>query len=203
MALPTTIPCKVSSESAGYVTMSAVTRVDAPLNELAAKILGVCGKDPDRVSSILQRGTLVSGDTRFRWQPLQASDEELTALLGRFPDHDPDLTFDASRCVRMEFRGGRGDFEITREAGQQRRFFRRRVFWDEAMALVESLSPRCQRYSYSDEADVFAAELTAPARETLRRVAALLRYTSLEAQLRVLPPGCVSLFVPRRAESGR
>ena len=181
--------------------MSAVTRIDLPLLELAAKILGVCGKDPGRVASILRRGTLVSGDARYRWQPLHASDGELAALLGRFPDHDPDLAFDASCCIRMEFRGGRGEFEITREAGQRRRLFRRKTFWDEALVLVESLSPRCLRYSYSDEADVFVADLTAPARETLGRLGALLRYTSLEAQLRVLPPGRVSLIVRRDADS--
>lgn len=183
--------------------MTAVTRVDISLHELAAKILGVCGKDPGRVSSILLRGTLVSEDARYRWHPLQPTDEELTALLGRFPDHDPDLPFDATRCVRMEFRGARGQFEIAREVGQQRRLLRRKAFWGEALALVEGLSPRCHRYSYSDEADVFVADLTAAARETLRRLGSLLRYTSLQAQLRVLPPGRVALFVPRQRNAGR
>ncbi len=182
--------------------MSAVTRVDISLHELVAKILAICGKDPGRVSGILLRGSLVSEDARYRWQPLEPTDEELTALLGRFPDHDPDLPFESSRCVRMVFRGGRGEFEITREIGQQRRLFRRKAFWGEAVALVESLSPRCDRYSYSDEADVFVADLTAAARETLRRLGALLRYTSLEAQLRALPPGRVALLVPRQRSAG-
>ena len=199
MALPAIIPCKVSSESAGYVTVSAVTRVDVPLDQLAAKILGICGKDPARISSILFRGALVQGDARYRWQSLQASDDELAALLDRFPDHNPDQDFDGSRCARMEFQGGRGEFEITREVGQQRRLFRRKAFWEEALALIQTLSPRCERYSYSDEADVFVADLTAEARESFRRLGPLLRFTSLEAQLRSLPAGRVSLFVRRSA----
>ena len=179
--------------------MSSVARVDVPLDELAAKILGVCGKDPSRISSILLRGALVKGDARYRWQPLQASDDELATLLDRFPDHKPDLEFDGSRCVRMEFRGRRGEIEITREVGQQRRLFHRKAFWADALALVQTLSPRCDRYSYSDEADVFVADLTAEARESFRRLGPLLRFTSLEAQLRSLPAGRVSLFVRRSA----
>ena len=198
MALPATISCKVSSESAGYLTMSAVTRVDVPLDDLAARILGICGKDPRRVAGILRRGALVSGDIRYRWQPLQPLDEDVAALLQRFPDHDPDLELDAPLCFRMVFRGPRGEFEITREAGQQRRFLRRRAFWDEAVKLIATLSPRCQRHSYSDGADVFAADLTPGSRATLRALGSRLRYTALAAQLRNLPPGRVMLFVERR-----
>ena len=178
--------------------MSAVTRVDVPLDDLAARILGICGKDPRRVAGILRRGALVSGDIRYRWQPLQPLDQDVAALLQRFPDHDPDLELDASLCFRMVFRGPRGEFEITREAGQQRRFLRRRAFWDEAVKLIATLSPRCQRHSYSDGADVFAADLTPGSRATLRALGSRLRYTALAAQLRNLPPGRVLLFVERR-----
>lgn len=179
--------------------MSAVTRVDVPLDHLAARILGVCGKDTARVAGILRRGALVSGDTRYRWQPLRPSDGDVAALLERFPDHDPDLELDASLCFRMVFRGPRGEFGITREAGLQRRFLRRKAFWDEAVALIATLSPRCQRHSYSDAADVFAADLTPHSRATLRDLGGRLRYTALAAQLRNLPSGRVLLFVERRA----
>lgn len=178
--------------------MTAVARVEVPLEELTARILGVCGKNPVRVAEILRRGTLVSGDSRFRWQPLRPMEEELAALLGRFPDHDPDLAFDASLCYRMTFRGPRGDFEITREAGLERRIFRRRAFWDDALALIGTLDPRCQRHSYSEGADVFAAELTPGARAALRELGQLLRYTALQAQLRGLPPGPVLLHATRQ-----
>lgn len=181
--------------------MTAVHRVDVPLDQLASRILGLCGKDPRRVASIFRRGTLVTEDTRFRWLPLEASEEELAELLGRFPDHDPDRSFDRKNCIRMEFHGFRGAFEITRDAGRERRLFRRKVFWDDALELIENLDPQCQRHSYSDGADIFVAELTPDACARLRQLGRRLRYTSLETQLRSLPAGQVSLSVPRPAKS--
>lgn len=197
MALPQTIPCRVSSEEVGYVTMARVASVSMPLDDLAGKILGVCGKDASRVAAILSRGSLVSDDTRYRWTPLEASAEQVAALLERFPDHDPDRSFDPSRCTRMEFRDRRGEFAIDREAGSQKRFLRRRSFWDGALAWAAALEPGCERYSYSDGADVFAADLTPEEREGLERLASRLRYSSLEKRLREPSLHRVALYVGR------
>lgn len=197
MALPETITCKVSSESAGYVNMAAVARVDLPLEELTSKVLGVCGKDSARIARIFLRGSLVSGDSRFRWSPFSLASDQMAALLGRFPDHDPDREFDIERCDRMLLRGMRGDFEITREVGRQSRFLRRQSFWDPALALLAEQSPRCERYSYSDRADVFAADLGGPALDRFRDLGRLLRFSSLEAQVRVLPASQATLFATR------
>ena len=196
-ALPATVPCKVSSEAAGYLSMTAVRRADIPLEELAARILAVCGKNPERVASVLARGTLVSGEARYRWQPLQPSADEIAALMDRFPDHDPDAAFDAGRCISIVFRGARGEFQISREVGLQRRAFRRKTFWDEALGLLASLAPRCERYSYADRADVFSAPLDAAACERLRERARLLRFTSLQRQVEALAPGPVMLHARR------
>lgn len=187
----------MSSESAGYVTTSAVARLDLPVEELASKILGACGKNQDRVARILARGSLVSGDARYRWMPLEVPPEDLTALLARFPDHDPRRAFQRESCVRMAFRGQRGPIEITREVGRQKRLFRRKAFWDEALDLIQPLSPRCERYSYSDKADVFTVQLNATALERLRRLGALLRFSSLDAQIRSLRSGQVMLYARR------
>lgn len=197
LALPETIACKVSSESAGYVNMTAVARVDLPLEELASKVLGVCGKDSERIARILLRGSLVSGDSRFRWSPFSLASSEMAELLGRFPDHDPEREFDVGRCDRMLLRGVRGAFEIAREVGRQRRFLRQQNFWDPALALLAEHSPRCERYSYSDGADVFAADLAGPALERFRDLGRLLRFRSLEAQVRALPVCQATLFVAR------
>lgn len=177
--------------------MSAVARRDLPLEELASKILGVCGKNHDRVASILARGSLVSGDARYRWVPIEVASADLAALLDRFPDHDPHRVFNGANCVRMAFRGSRGEFEIGRDAGQEKRLFRRKSFWNEALDLIEALAPRCERYSYSDRADVFAVQLTPAALECLRGLGALLRFSSLEAQLRSLSSDRVALYVHR------
>ncbi len=197
LALPESIPCKVSSESAGYVTMAAVARVNLPLEELASKVLGVCGKDPARIARILLRGSLVSGDSRFRWDPFALAPDELSELLVRFPDHDPGREFDLQLCDRMLLRGTRGEFEIGRTVGQQRRFLRRDNFWDRALELLARQSPRCERYSYSDRADVFAADLKGQTLERFRDLGRLLRFSSLEAQVRALPASQATLFATR------
>ena len=177
--------------------MAAVVRVEVPLDELASKVLGICGKDPDRVARIFHRGSLVSGDSRFRWNPLTLAADDLTSLLGRFPDHDPEREFDIQQCERMLLRGGRGEFEIAREVGQQRRLLRRQNFWDPALVLLSEQAPRCERYSYSDRADVFVVDLKAEPLERFRELGSLLRFSSLEAQVRMLPASHVTLFVAR------
>ncbi len=197
LSLPSTVLCKVSSESAGYVTMSRVSRVEVPLHDLVGRVLGFCGKNCTKVAGILARGAMVSGDMRYRWESILVEEPELAAYLDRFPDYEPDRTFDSSRCDRILFVGERGEFEISREAGIRRRLFRRKVFWDDALAILDSLGPRCERYSFTDEADVFVAELTSRARERLREIAGRLRFTALEGQIRGLPSGRVSLFVRR------
>lgn len=174
-----------------------MARLDLPVEELVSKILGACGKNQDRIARILARGSLVSGDARYRWIPFEVPSEELTALLDRFPDHDPRRVFQPESCVRMVFRGQRGAIEITREAGRQKRLFRRKAFWDEALDLIQPLSPRCERYSYSDKADVFTVQLTATALQRLRRLGALLRFSSFDAQLRSLRSGQVVLYARR------
>ncbi len=181
--------------------MTPVARVDVPVVELASKILGVSGKDPARVSGILARGSLVSGDARYRWSSIQASTDELAALLECFPDHDPNRVLDPSRCVLMVFRGVRGAVQITAEVGRQRRLFRRRSFWDEALALLVQLAPTCERYSYPDGADVFAAQLTPDARDRLRQLGSLLRFTSLETHLQSLRGDQVELYAVRSTDN--
>lgn len=177
--------------------MSGVARVDLPLEELAAKILGACGKDPVRVAGVLARGSLVSGDSRFRWLPLEVVPDDVEALLARFPDHDPARPFDRARCVRMEFRSARATLELKREVGLRKRPLRRKAFWDEALAVIARLGPRCQAYSYSERADVFAASLTQEARSEMRALSPLLRYALLESKFRALEARTVMLFLAR------
>ncbi len=177
--------------------MSGVARVDLSLEELAAKILGACGKDSARVAGILARGSLVSGDSRLRWRPLEAMPDDVEALLARFPDHDPARPFERSRCVRMEFRSARATLEIVREVGLRKRLLRRKAFWDEALAVIARLGPRCQDYSYSEQVDMFAASLTQEARSEIRALGPLIRYSPVAAKFRALDARTVMLFLTR------
>lgn len=197
MALPDVIPCKVSDETAGYVNMAPVRRADLTPPELLGKILGVCGKNPGRAARILARGSLVSGDLRFRWAGLEAADEEIAEILQQFPEDDPSRTFAPEQCLRIVFHGPRGQVELTREAGRRTRVLRRRNFWDEAMPLLSRLPPRYERYSYADGCDVFAADLSREAAAGLRGRASLLRYTVLERRIANLDAASVSFYQPR------
>ena len=197
MALPDVIPCKVSDEAAGYLSTAPVNRVDLTAAELVGKILGVCGKNPQRIARILARGSLVSGDLRFRWSGVETAAEEIAEFLQGFPEDDPSRTFDPQQCLRIVFRGPRGRVELTRDAGRRTRVLRRRNFWDEALPLLARLQPRYQRYSYSDDCDIFTADLSREAAAGLRACARLLPYTTLEKQIENLDASSVSFHQPR------
>lgn len=177
--------------------MAAVERLEVSLISLGARILAVCGKDVGRVADILAGGRLVSGGSLFRWVPIHASAMEVAALLEKYPDDEPDRVLDLSRCTKILLWGTRGPVEITAEIGQQRRLFRRHSFWDQALKLLAGLAPRYERYSYSDEADVFVAVLTPDARERLRAIASLLRYSSLERSVNEFQGNRVTIFASR------
>ncbi len=174
--------------------MTPVNRVDLPAAELIGKILGVSGKNPDRIARILARGSLVSGDLRFRWAGMEAAAEEISELLKGLPGNDPSRTFNPKQCLRIVFHGPRGRFEMTREDCRQTRVLRRRNFWDEALPLLTRLSPRYERYSYSDGCDVFVADLSREAIEGLQDRANLIRYTVLEGQIKNLDATNISFY---------
>jgi len=197
LALPNIIPCKVSDEAAGYVNMVAVNRVDLPAATLVGKILAVTGKNSARIAKILARGSLVSDDSRFRWVGVEATDDELASFLETFPDDDPTQLFDPANCTRIEFQGPRGRVEISREIGRETRVLRRKNFWDEAMPRLAQLSPRYDRYSYSDVCDVFVANLTREMIDVLRDCASLIRYSSIEAQIHNMSGTAVVFYQPR------
>lgn len=197
MALPDVIPCKVSDEAAGYLNMTPVRRVDLSSAELIGKILGVCGKNPERIARVLARGSLVSGDLRFRWAGLQTAAEEIAKLLQGFPADDPQRKFDPRQCLRLVFHGPRGRVELTREDAGQPRLLRRKNFWDEAMPLLARLPLRYERYSYSDGCDIFAADLSPEAAAGLRSRARLLRYTVIERRIASMEAAGVSFYQRR------
>ena len=91
----------------------------------------------------------------------------------------------------------RGEFEITREAGHRKRLFRRKAFWDEALAAIEPLKPRTERYSYSGEADLFSVHLPVAGLNRMRQLGPLLRFSSLETQVTSLQAPQVTVYVRR------
>lgn len=183
MPLPETIAAKVSSEAAGYITMSRVMLHQMPVAELIERVLGVTGKNAPRVREILLRGTIVSGATRYRWDGIEASEREVAELLAEFPDPQPERPFDASHCTRIVLRGERGSAEITAEAALEKRLFKRSSFWDVLLPALEGLTPTYKQYSYSEKCDIYEAALPAETLERLKSNAGLLKYSGLADQL--------------------
>ena len=198
MPLPKQIAAKISSESAGYVSMTQVARRIMEPAELIERILGLTGKDPARIRGILFRGTLVSGPSRYRWAPLDAAEEELTSLLQRFPDPRPNRPFDAALCRLMVVRGQRGSVRLSREAAAARRWFKNVSYWDVLTAVLQKAGPRYESYSYSERADVYSAHLSFENARELQSSVKWLKYSSLIEPLRCLEPTAVEAFVERR-----
>src|SRR5579863_3750057 len=142
MSLPETVRVKLSSEAAGYVSVTPVVVQEMPLRDLVEHMLGVTGKDEARVRDMLLRGTLVSGASRFRWTGWEADKESIRVLLAAFPDPDPARAFIASQCTRVVLRGPRQPITIPRDAAERRgvisSLLRRKSFWDHLMSIAES-----------------------------------------------------------------
>src|SRR5579872_4016125 len=125
MPLPQTVRVKLSSEVAEAISLTPVVVQELPIRELVEHMLTVAGKDEPRIRETLQRGTMVSGATRFRWVGWEADIAELRPLLAQFPDPDPTRLFDAARCIRVILRGGRLAIDITRETAERKGLFAR------------------------------------------------------------------------------
>lgn len=197
MGLPETLRVKLSSEEAGYVSVTPVVVRDMSLRELVELMLGVAGKSVARIRELLAAGVLVSGATRFRWDGFQADPRDLDELLAGFPDSDPRRRFDPARCVSAVLCGPHCRIEIPREAAARRRWLRRQSFWDALLGLAAPTAPDYQEYSYSRRADCYRLCLGAPAAEKLRAHARLLRYSVLEDRVRSARFEHVEFFVIR------
>jgi hypothetical protein len=195
--LPEKVPAKVSSEQAGYLTITPVVRQDLSLQELLERILAVTGKDVVRIQSILSRGTLVSGAARYRWERIEAAAEEVRQALADFPDADPDRPFNPAKAAMVLLRGQRGSLELSRDAASEKRWFKRQSFWDVLLPTLQAQAPAYQRYSYSDRADVYLTTLQLDAVTALQAHAGLLKYTTVVDQLRHLRIESAEIYVTR------
>ena len=75
--------------------------------------------------------------------------------------------------------------------------FQRASFWDTLMGVVKSSEARYVDYSYRERADCYSAALSLAALERLRDSAKLVKYTTLQQQIRHTDLETVDLFVTR------
>ena len=184
MALPRTIRVKLSSEAAESISLTAVVVQELAMRELIEYMLGVTGKDEARIRELLQRGTLVSGASRFRWLGWEADPEGLRELLATFPDPDPSRPFAAERCVRAILRGGRQAIEIPREAVARKGLFQRESFWNLLMEVIGTAAPAYAGYSYRDRADRYFREFSHAETELLRAGSGSVKFSTLRERIR-------------------
>jgi hypothetical protein len=184
VGLPSIVRVKLSSEEAGYLSMTPVVVQEMTPGQLIELVVAVAGKDPERVADLLLRGSLVSGATRFRWEGFQADPAELAELLAGLPDAEPSRPFVAARCVRVVLSGPYCRIEISRQAGMRRRWLQRRSFWDALMEEAADPALRYREYSYKERADCYLLALSPAAARRLREQAGLLRYSVLQDRVR-------------------
>lgn len=195
--LPETIRVKLSSESAGYVSITPVVVQELPVRELVGHMLGITGKDADRIHELLLRGTLVSGASRFRWTGWDADLDGIRHLLAAFPDPEPGRPFDGKRCVRAILRTTRQPIEIAREAASRKKLFRKSSFWGVLLEVAQATGLRYEIYSYSDRADIYHGTLGLESAARLHQAAVGLKYTRLKDQIAAASLEGVDLYVPR------
>ena len=184
---PTRIRVKLVSEAAEYISVTHVVQREFDLVELVEMMLPVLGKDAPRIRQILGAGTLSNGEYRYRWDPFEALEEDIEALLDTFPDADPACSFDPQSCFLARFRRGSDTLDLPRENAAKRPLFGGRSFWDGLLALAGE-AVRYAEYSYGDRADVFAVSLDRERAEQLLGLLPLLKPKSAAEQLHRFRP---------------
>ena len=142
--------------------------------QLVELVLGVTGKNVERIEQILRSGSVAAGGFRYWWEAMEPSTAELAPLLAAFPDADPSRAFDAVRCVSVLVEGSVGTnalAEFEAKAGSRRKAFHRRSFWDALLDATKEKAPVYRGYSYARRGDLYAMELTGEQAAALGREA--------------------------------
>ena len=197
MPLPAEVRVKISTEDAASIAITPVVVRQMPLRELVEHILCITGYRPGRVSEQLRRGSLVRGASRFRWEPLEARQEDLLSLLASFPLADPQRPFAADECASVRLHGAGLCVTLPRAVGRRTRLLQRRSFWSVLMEIASAGSPSYVEYSYSERADAYTLALDRAASVRLNREASLLAYAGLARQIGGAVIESIEFFVPR------
>lgn len=195
MALPDRVRVKISSETAGYLALTPVVVSELDIRQLLEMAVSAAGFDAGRVQGLLKRGSLVSGASRFRWAGLDCALDEVEAALRLLPGPEPGRACAPARCTRIVLTGPAARIEVEPCVAMQRRWLRRRSFWD---VLMEGLgAPRYAAYLYKERADCYVVDLDEAAQSRLREAAGLLRYAALARLIRAARLERLELIVQR------
>jgi hypothetical protein len=198
MPAPEVIPVRRTEEDAGYVSFRPVVRQNFRLNDLLGLVLGVTGKHPERVRQILRSGSVSFHAYRYSWDGFQLADQELAALLARFPDPDSSRAFRPEACTAALVEGGsppRPLLDLECATLVRKRLFRRRSFWDALLAAAAQGPLAYDGYSYQWRADLYRLVLGEERAATLFAAAKSLAPRDLRRNLRALDRATHIIFI--------
>ena len=207
MPLPETIAMRFTEEDAGYVTVRPVVKQTFRLGELADMVVSVTGKSVARVQQIFRAGTVVYNGYRYWWEGFTANEIEIAGLLSVFPDDDPALLFNPDRvtALSLEIGGGtqRALVDIARSEASGRKLFHKQSPWQIFLGAAKNSTPRYEKYSHAERADVYRVQLSFEMAAVLLKQAAAVSSRGLRKKLTALqPPAAILFFIPRTKATG-
>ncbi len=207
MPLPETIAMRFTEDDAGYVTVRPVVKQTFRLAELADMVVSVTGKNAARVQRIFRAGTVVYNGYRYWWDGFASQEDEITGLLALFPDDDPSHLFNPAQvtAVSLEIGGGiqRSLVGIARREASAKKLFHKRSPWEILLKAAQDSSPRYEKYSHAERADVYRVHLSFEVAASLLKQIVDASSRVLRKKLAVLQPPAALLFFSPRTNSVR
>ena len=207
MPLPETIAMRFTEDDAGYVTVRPVVKQTFRLPELADMVVSVTGKNAVRVQQIFRAGTVVYNGYRYWWDGFASKEDEVAGLLALFPDDDPARLFNPAKvtAVSLEIGGGtqRSLVGIVRREASAKKLFRTRSPWEILLKAAQYSTPRYEKYSYAERADVYRVHLSFAMGASLLKQVMAASPRGLRKKLAALqPPAAILFFIPRTNSVG-
>ena len=207
MPLPETIAMRFTEDDAGYVTVRPVVKQTFRLAELADMVVSVTGKNAARVQQIFRAGTVVYNGYRYWWDGFVSKEDEVAGLLALFPDDDPARLFNPAKvtAVSLEIGGGtqRSLVGIVRREASVKKLFRTQSPWEILLKAAQDSTPRYEKYSYAERADVYRVHLSFEIAASLLKQVMAASPRGLRKKLAALqPPAAILFFIPRTNSAG-
>src|SRR5207249_11924699 len=202
MPLPENIALRFTEEDAGYVTVRPVVKQTFRLAELADMVVSVTGKNAARVQQIFRAGTVVYNGHRYWWDGFASNEIEVAGLLARFPDDDPARPFNSAQVtsVSLEIGGGaqRSLVGLARDEASAKKLFQKQSPWEILITAAKDSTPRYEKYSHAERADVFRGHLSFEVAASLMKQMLDASPRALRKQLAALqPPSAILVLIPR------
>ncbi len=207
MPLPETIAIRFTEDDAGYVTVRPVVKQTFRLAELADMVVSITGKNAARVRQIFRAGTVVYNGYRYWWDGFASNEDEITGLLALFPDDDPSRLFNPAEvtAVSLEIGGGtqRSLVGIARREASAKNLFRKRSPWEILLTTAKDSTPRYEKYSHAERADVYRVHLSFEmAASLLKQVMAASPRVLRKKLAGLQPPAAILFLIPRTKSDG-